>query len=57
MPSTRDQKAKEKRSRQSDVTSFIIGNKDMMLGIFPENSFERQETTSEIKVDLQSGRY
>ena len=57
MPSTRDQKAKEKRSRQSDVTSFIIGNKDMMLGIFPGNCFERQETTSEIKVDLESERH
>ena len=36
MPSTRKQKAKEKRSRQSDVLSDIE-NLDVMLGNYQEN--------------------
>ena len=42
MPSTSKQKAKEKRSGQSDVMSDIE-NMDVMLGNFPEDNFERQE--------------
>ena len=36
MPSTRKQKAKEKRSRQSDVMSDLE-NIDVMLGVYPGN--------------------
>ena len=55
MPSTRRQKAKGKRIRQSDVGSDIE-NMDVILGNFHENSFMRQEIRSEIEVDLESGR-
>ena len=55
MPSSRKQKANEKRSRQSDVMSDIE-NMDVMLGNFPETDFQRQELTSEIEVDSESGR-
>ena len=36
MPSTRKQKAKEKRARQSDVLSDLE-NMNVMLGNYPEN--------------------
>ena len=55
MPSTRRQKAKGKRIRQSDVMSDIE-NMDVMLGTFHENSFMRREITREIEVDLESGK-
>ena len=53
--STRKQKAKEKRSRQSDVLSDI-DNMDLMQESFPEHSFERQEKASKIEVHLESRR-
>ena len=40
MPSTRKQKARDKRCRQSDVMSDFE-NMDVMLGNFPKNDFER----------------
>ena len=40
---------------QSDVMSDIE-NMDLILGNFHENSFMRQEITSEVDVDLESGR-
>ena len=46
MPSTRKQKAKEKRSRQSDVRSDIE-NLDVMLGNYQENDQVRDENVSE----------
>ena len=36
MPSTRKQKAKEKRSRQSDIMSDL-DNMNVMLGNYPDN--------------------
>ena len=39
MPSTRTQKAKEKRSRQSDVLSDLE-NMDVMLGRYPRDIYE-----------------
>ena len=42
MSSTRKQKAKEKRSRQSDVMSDLE-NWDVMLGNFPEKSLKYKE--------------
>ena len=55
MPSTRKQKAREKRSMQSDVMSDIE-NMDVMIGIFPEDVFERQELARELEPDLESDR-
>ena len=55
MPSNRKQKAKEKRSRQPDVMSDIE-NMDVVLGNFPQNSFERPEVACEIEVDIESRR-
>ena len=45
MPSTRKQKAREKRSRQSDVMSDIE-NLDVMLGNYQENDQVRDEDIS-----------
>ena len=44
MPSTRNQKAKEKRSRQSDVMSDLE-NMDVMLGIYSRNDLYSQRET------------
>ena len=52
MPSTRKQKAKEKRSRQSDVMSDI-DNLDLMLGSCARNEAESQLSQSEENVDLR----
>ena len=41
MPSTRKQKAKEKRSRQSDVMSDLK-NMSVMLGKYPENRSDEE---------------
>ena len=49
MPSTRKQKAKEKRSRQSDVMSDIE-NFDM-LGSYQRDNCEVQERNSENEMD------
>ena len=56
MPSTRKQKAKEKRSRQSDVMSDIE-NLDVMLGAYSRNDLVEDENNTEPEVDLESGRH
>ena len=55
MPSTRKQKAKEKRSRQSDVMCDIE-NLDVMLGAYSRNDLVEGENNTETEVDLESGR-
>ena len=55
MPSTRKQKAKEKRSRQSDVMSDIE-NLDVMLGSYQRYNSEMQDRTSENEIDSESNR-
>ena len=52
MPTTRKQKAKEKRSRQSDVMSDIE-NMDVILGSFPEEVFDRQESIEELESEFR----
>ena len=46
MPSTRKQKAKEKRSRQSDVMSDIE-NLDAMLGNYANSDIRDQDTVDQ----------
>ena len=55
MPSTRKQKAKEKRSRQSDVMSDI-DSLDVMLGSYQSDNSEMQDSTSENEIDSESIR-
>ena len=55
MPSTRKQKAREKRSRQSDVMSDIE-NLDVMLGNYQESDQVTDEDISDADVDLDSRR-
>ena len=55
MPSTRTQKAKEKRSRQSDVMSDIE-NLDVMLGSYQRDNSEARDRTGENEMDLESNR-
>ena len=55
MPSTRKQKAKEKRSRQSDVMSDIEIF-DVMLGSYQRDNSEVQDRASENEMDLESNR-
>ena len=55
MPSTRKQKAKEKRSRQSDVMSDLE-NMDILLGNYPRKELEIQSNEREVEVDLGSNR-
>ena len=55
MPSTRKQKATEKRSRQSNVMSDIE-NLDVMLGNFHGNNQVRDENESDADFDLESRR-
>ena len=50
MPSTGKQKAKEKRSRQSDVMSDIV-NFDVMLGIYQRDNSEAQNGNDEGEID------
>ena len=52
VPSTRKQKAKEKRSRQSDVMSDIE-NLDVMLGNYQENEQSREGNISDREIDLE----
>ena len=47
------QKAKEKRSRQSDVLSDMK-NMDIMFGNFPEKDYEKHELECELEAELQS---
>ena len=55
MPSTRKQKAREKRSRQSDVMSDIE-NLDVMLGNYQESDQVRDENISNTDFHLESRR-
>ena len=55
MPSTRKQKAKEKRSRQSDVMSDFE-NLDVMLGSYRRDNSEMQDRTSENEIGSESNR-
>ena len=55
LPSTRKQKTKEKRSRQSDVLSDIE-NLDVLLGSYQRDNSEMQDRTSENGIDLESNR-
>ena len=55
MPSTRKQKAKEKRSRQSDVMSDIE-NLDVMLGKYANSDFRDRDIVDQIEIDPESNR-
>ena len=55
MPLTRTQKAKDKRSRQSDVLSDIE-NLDVMLGNYPESEIRDHDNVEQIDIDPESGR-
>ena len=55
MPSTRRQKAKEKRSRQSDIMSDIE-NLDVMLGNYSNSEIRDQNTVDQIEIDPESSR-
>ena len=55
MPSTRKQKAKEKRSRHSDVMSDIE-NLDVMLGNYTNSDTRDQEAVDQIEIDPESRR-
>ena len=55
MPSTRKQKAKKKRSRQSDVLSDIE-NLDVMLGNYRENEQFGEGDVTEREIELESER-
>ena len=55
MPSTRKQKAKEKRSRQSDVMSDIE-NLYVMLGRYQRDNIEMQEGNSDNEMDERLNR-
>ena len=50
MPFTTKQKAKEKRSRQSDVMSDLE-NMDVMIGILPRNDYKNHPDRREIEVN------
>ena len=55
MPSTRKQKAREKRSRQSDVMSDIE-NLDVMLGSYQRENSESRNEIEENTLDQRSDR-
>ena len=55
MPSTRKQRAKEKRSRHSDVMSDIE-NLDVMLGNYTHSENRDQEAIDQIEIDPESRR-
>ena len=55
MPSTRKQKAREKRSRQSDIMSDIE-NLDVMLGNYSNSEIRDQNTVDQVEVDPESNR-
>ena len=56
MPSTRKQKAKERRSRRSDIMSDIE-NLDVMLGSYQRDTCETQNGNDEGEIDLRSTRH
>ena len=51
----RKQKAKEKRSKQSEVI-LDLEKMDVMLGSYPRDNYETQEEKSENEMDLMSNR-
>ena len=53
MPSTRKQKAKEKRSRQSDVMSDVE-ILDVMLGTYSRNEMDSQLSDNDENMDQRS---
>ena len=53
MPSTRNQKAKERRSRQSDVMSDME-NLGVMLESYSRNEVESQLSENERNIDLRT---
>ena len=55
MPSTRKQKAKEKRSRHSDVMSDIE-NLKVMLGNYTNSEIRDQEAVDQLEIDPESRR-
>ena len=55
MPSTRKQKAKERRSRQLDIMSYVE-NVDVMLGSYSGNIEENDHSENELNLDSESGR-
>ena len=55
MPSTRKQKTKKKRSRQSDVMSDFE-NLDVMLGNYANSDIRDQDTVDQIEIDPESSR-
>ena len=55
IPSTRNQKAKEKQSRHSDVMPDIE-NLDVMLGNYTNSEIRDQETVDQIEIDPESRR-
>ena len=55
MPSTRKQKAKEKRARQSDVMSDVE-NLDIMLGSYSRDAQVEQGNISDVEGDFESDR-
>ena len=56
MPSTRKQKAKEKRARQIDVMSDIE-NLDVMLGSYSRDAVVEQINVSDVERDFESSRH
>ena len=56
MPSTRKQKAKERRSRQSDIMSDIE-NLDVMLGSYQRDNCETQNENDGVGIDSRSNRH
>ena len=55
MPSTRKQKAKERRSRQLDIMSDVE-NVDVMLGSYSGKIEGNDHSENELNLDLESGR-
>ena len=55
MPSTRKQKAKEKRSRQLDIMSDVE-NVDVMLGSYSRNDEGNDQNENELNLDSESSR-
>ena len=55
MPSTRKQKANERRSRQLDIMSDVE-NVDVMLGSYSRNKGEEDQSENELNLDSESSR-
>ena len=55
MPSTRKQKAKERRSRQLDIMSDVE-NVDVMLGNYSTINQDDDRSETEITLDSESSR-